>query len=165
MRKLGERARHVIGRGDDNERVEAVFERPTPGFDRVAKRIASGIVEVDAAGQQSVVVDDLPGNLAGRRAGVDPGDEQALAAAGGEQFKRVGDARGAAGQHHDSVGVAIEHDLAARQQPDESHKAEYERDAAQDGESDGNRPDAPRSDGGPKAQHRFARPPRHVSFR
>ena len=144
---------------------KAVLERPAPRLDRIAERVERGIIEVDAAGQQAAVIDGLAGDVGGRGAGIDAGDEQALAAAGGEQFERVGDARRAAGQHHDAVGVAIERDFLVRQQPDEAGEAEHQRDAAEDGEPDRDRPDAPRSDGGLKAEHRRARPPRPESLR
>ena len=154
MGELGQRARHVVRRGHDDERLETVVDRPAPRLDRIAQRIERRIVEIDAAVQQAAVVDGLAGDVAGRRAGIDAGDEQALAAAGGEQFERVGDARGAAGQHHDAVGVAIERDFLARQQPDETGEAERERQHAENGELDGHRRDAPPSDGGLKARHR-----------
>ena len=112
VREFGKRARHMIGRGNDDERTETVFERPMPRLHRIAQCVLRRIVEVDAAGQHAVVVDDLARNLASRGAGIDAGDKQPLATAGGEQFERIADARSAAGQNHDAVGVAIERDLA-----------------------------------------------------
>ena len=45
----------------------------------------------------------------------------------GQQLERVGDARCAAGQNHDAVGVAIGLDLLAGQQPGENGKARDQR--------------------------------------
>ena len=88
-------------------------QRPTPRLHRIFKRVLGGIVEVDAAGQDGIVIDDLAGDIARRGAGIDAGDQQPFAAAGGEQFERVADPRRAAGQHHDAVGVFVERDLLA----------------------------------------------------
>ncbi len=53
-------------------------------------------------------------------------DQQALAAPGGEQLDRIRDARGAAGEHHDAVGIAVERDLRRRHVPDEPDEAAAE---------------------------------------
>ena len=45
-------------------------------------------------------------DLVGCGRAVDAADQQALAAAGRQQLDRVGDARGAAGEHDDAVGIA-----------------------------------------------------------
>ena len=139
--------------------------RPAAGLHRVAERVDRGIVEVDTAGQDTAEAGGLMGDVGGRGAGIDAGDEQAFAVAGGEELERVGDARGAAGQHDDAVGIAVERDLLARQQPNKNDEAEHKRDAAKDGKSHRKRPDPPRPDGAPKAEHRRARPSRQVSSR
>ncbi len=51
-----------------------------------------------------------------------------------KQLERVADARGAAGQDHDAVGVAVERDLLLRQKPDEEAEAGRQQKSAQDGE-------------------------------
>ena len=115
VRDLGARPRHVVGGGDDDERMKIAIHGPAACTHGVAQRVDRRIVEVDAAGQQAVVAGDLPRNIGRRRSGVDAGDEQALAATGRQEFEPVNDAGGAAGQNHDAVGAAVEHDLLARQ--------------------------------------------------
>src|SRR5208282_3265256 len=137
VRDLGAGPRHVVGGRDDDKRAEAAIDDPAACLYGVAERVDRGIVEVDAAGEQTVVTDDLPRDIGGRRSGVDAGDEQALAATGRQQLEPVSDAGGTAGQNDNAVGAAIEHDLLARQQPEESHEAEDDCGAAKYGKSDG----------------------------
>ena len=105
------------------------------------------------------------GDVARGGPGIDAANEQPLASTGGEQFERIGDARGAAGEHDDAVGIAVEHDLFVGHQGDEADEAKNDGDAAEQGEPDGKRPEAPRGDSGVKAEHRRARPPRQDSLR
>ena len=121
--KLRHRARHVIGRRHHDQRGEAAILHPAPRLDRVADGVDRRIVEIDAARHQPLVARRDAGDLGRCRRAMHAADEQALAAPGGEQLDRVRDARGAAGQHHDAVGVAVERDFLARHMPDEPHEA------------------------------------------
>ena len=49
MRDLGERPRHVVGGGDDDERAKAAIDGPAACLHRIAEGVDRGIVEVDAA--------------------------------------------------------------------------------------------------------------------
>src|SRR3954468_24014517 len=63
-------------------------------------------------------------------------DQQALAVAGGQELDGVGDARGAAGQHHDAVGVLVQRHLFGRHLPDKPDEpAAYRRDRRHDAEN------------------------------
>ena len=106
MGDLGDGARHVVVRGDDDQRAEAAALRPVPGLDRVAERVQRTI-EIDAAADHRAEFGVEARYLARGGGRVDAADQQALAAAGGEQLDRVGDARGAAGEHDDAVGIAM----------------------------------------------------------
>ena len=95
-----------------SERKPCAFG-PAPGLDRIAERVERA-VEVDAAahhaGEFRIEASDFPD----RGGAVDAADQQPLAAPGRQQLDRVGDARGAAGQRHDAVGIAVERDLLGR---------------------------------------------------
>ena len=47
--EFGQRARHVIGAGDDDQRFVAVIRRPVARLGGVADGVAGGVTEVDAA--------------------------------------------------------------------------------------------------------------------
>ena len=64
------------------------------------------MAEVNATGEQLFELGGEANQFARRGRGVDARDQEPLAAAGGQQFNRVGDARGAAGQRDDAVGEA-----------------------------------------------------------
>jgi hypothetical protein len=108
--------------------MKTVLERPLPGPHRIAQCVDRRIIEIDATGQQAIVVYHLTGDVACRGAGINAGDQKPLGASGSEQCKRVGNARVAAGQHHDTVGVAIELDLLVGELPDEIGEAAYKQD-------------------------------------
>src|SRR6516225_8591012 len=108
--------------------MKAALDRPASGLHRVAERVDGGIIEIDAALEEFVVTRSLACDIGRGRAGIDTADQKPLAAAGGEELQRVGDPRGSAGQHNDTVGVAVEDDFLVRQQPKEGEKAETKRD-------------------------------------
>ena len=56
VRDFGQRARHVIGGRHDDERMEAAIDRPAARLHRIAERIDRRIIEVDAAGENAVVI-------------------------------------------------------------------------------------------------------------
>ena len=56
MAELGHGARHVIGRGDDDEGAESARLRPPSGLDRIADRIDGRMIEIDAASKQPLMV-------------------------------------------------------------------------------------------------------------
>ena len=107
MRQFDDRPRHVVIRCHHDQRLEAALAHPAPGLRRVAAGIDRGAVEIDAAAQQRLVVGQRTRNIAGGVGRVHAGNQQPLAEACGQQFHRVRDPRGAAGQHHDAVGVAF----------------------------------------------------------
>ena len=154
MRDLGERARHVIVRRHHDQRAEALAFGPALDLDRVAAGVA-GAIDIDAtvhiAGEFRVET----GYFGDRGRPVQAADEQALAAPGRQEFERVGDARSAAGQRHDAVGIAMERNFGGRHPADEPHEpASYCRHG---GESD----DCRRSSDAPQPPA----PPAHVRLR
>ena len=74
MGNLGECAGHMIGRGDDYQRMKTVLDRPASGFHRVAKRVDGGIIEIDTAIEELVVTYCLAGYIGDGRAGIDAAD-------------------------------------------------------------------------------------------
>ena len=87
--------------------------RPAFGFERVAEGIERRTVEVDAAGEILRIKRREARDFACAGGAVHAGDQQPFAVFGGQQFDRVGNARGSAGKHHDAVGLAIERYLVA----------------------------------------------------
>ena len=55
---------------------------------------------------------------------MDARDQEPLAVASGKQFHRIGNARRAAGEHHDAIGLAVRRDLGAAQLREESDEAD-----------------------------------------
>src|SRR4030081_2085686 len=64
MGELGDRARHVIGRGDNEQGAEAAPLRPTPRLDRIADGVDGLMIEIDAASEQPLILRSKPRKLA-----------------------------------------------------------------------------------------------------
>ena len=89
-RELRHGARHVVVRGDDDQRTEPAALRPAPGLDRVADRIHRGMVEIDATPRSATHGGVETGDLGRARRPVDAGDEEPPAAPlGGQELHRV----------------------------------------------------------------------------
>src|SRR6516162_1179850 len=93
-------------------------------------------------------------------AGVYAGDQKPLGAPSSEQCKPVADARVAAGQHHDTVGVAIKLDLLVRQLPNEITEAADKQNRGNDNELDADRTEPAPSHRLSKARHSSAPSPK-----
>ena len=132
--QFGQRAWHVVGGSDDDQGMKAVLDGPPPCLHCIAECVERGIIEVDATGQDTVVVEDFTPDIAGRGAGIDSGDQKPLATTCRQQFERVVDARIAARQHDDTVGVAVERNFPAWQQPNEQAKTDGEQNRTQQNE-------------------------------
>ena len=130
MGQFGHRPLHVIGRGDDDERTETAFLAPASRLDRVSDRVAGGMVEIDAAREQALIARNQSCQLARAGRGIDAGDEKPLAAARGQELDGIRDARRAAGQNDDPLGVAVERQLFLGNPGHEPEEADEQADRA-----------------------------------
>ena len=105
QRQLRETARHVIARGDDDQLAIAVCVGPGPRFIRIADGVERLVAEIDAADEFLVAEAGYSLDVLFGGAPVDPGDEQALAAALFQEAGARSNPRFAARQYHDSVRV------------------------------------------------------------
>src|SRR5262249_26441563 len=127
---------------------------------RIAQCVDRGIVEIGTTVQQAIVVDHLTSDVACRGAGIYAGDQKPLGAPGSEQCKRIADARVAAGQHHDTVGIAIKLDLLVGQLPNEITETADKQDRGKDNEFNADRTDPAPSHSLSKARHSSAPSPK-----
>jgi hypothetical protein len=89
----------MIGAGHYNQRGKPVLFHPSPGFLCVAARIERGAAQINATGEKLRASRDKALQLACLGGGVNPGDEQPLRLAGGEELKGLTDTVLAAGQN------------------------------------------------------------------
>jgi hypothetical protein len=122
MRNFRKRARHMVARRDNHQRMEAVVARPPPRLDGIADGVDRRVIDVDAACEQRFVARHQTRQCVGVGPAVDAGDEQPLAAAGSELLNRLPDAFGAAGERYDGFGSATGGRLLAHERsvPDKS---------------------------------------------
>ena len=84
------------------------------------------IVDIDAAGEPALMLRHQPRDFARPRRRIDAADQEALAAAGGQQIERIVDPERPAGQRHDAVGIARGRNLGHRHLVDEPKKSAAE---------------------------------------
>ena len=116
-------ARHVIVRGDDDQRMEAAHARPPSRLHRIADRVGGRTVDVDATAENRAVTRRQPRYFFQPGRWIDAGDQQTLAAPGSKQVDRVGNALRSAGQHDDAVGgtgIFRSHVLHPHDEPDKA---------------------------------------------
>src|SRR5215813_22890 len=121
--------------------MEIAAARPASRLDRVSDRVGRGMVEIDTARKQFLVFGDEPRQFERVRRLVYPRDQQALAATGSEEFDRVGNARGATGEDHNSICFAIEGDFSVRYAIGKPEKAGDQGGADENDERKGGSPD------------------------
>ena len=105
VRHFHDGARHVVVRGHHDQRLEAALMRPAPRLRGIAAGGDRRAVEIDTAIEQRLAFLHRAGNVVCGGGRMHARDQEPLAVAGGQQFHRVRDARGSAGQHHDAVGL------------------------------------------------------------
>ena len=104
--ELGQAARHVIARGDDDEPAEAWQPGPGLGLLGIAAGVVGLVADIDAAIEQAAFKPLLRFRSSRLVDGVGAGDQQPLAALVGQQSRRLDQTMLAAGQHDDAVGRA-----------------------------------------------------------
>ena len=90
-----------------------VQRHPFAGLGGVVDRVARFLVDIDAAGEILIALAGELFQLLRRRGAIDPGDEDALRLAFGEQLHRLIDAGHAAGKHGDAIGGPLRHAMLA----------------------------------------------------
>ena len=101
--ELGQAARHVIARGDDDQLGEPLVGRPLHGLVGVARRVLRLIADIDAALEHLPRDAALAMQVFAAGDAVGAGDQQSVAAPVGQQARRFGQPVAAAGQHDDAV--------------------------------------------------------------
>ena len=135
--KFEQAARHVIGRGDQAQGIEALIAHPGGGLGGVAAGIVRLVAEKHAALKlpRRLLADAQ--QLRDLDAAVDAGHEELLGARAGEQLQALLEAAAAAGQHDDGITLRRRigdfggHERGEPQQSGEPGRQDRDRDAEQ----------------------------------
>ena len=102
--QFGQTARHVVARGNNNQRSVASLAGPGLRLVGIANRVLRPTADVDATIELCGVIRCQPFERAARGMGIDAGNQHPLSPMIGQQPKRLVNARLATGQRHDAIG-------------------------------------------------------------